>query len=519
MLLSNALASRYIRHYDGASISKMVNCCSVVGCSNRSDREKDRSFHRLPEVITHLDGQTREYSTERRNKWLSNIRRADLDGKKFVWVCSDHFTTGKPATLFQKSHPDWAPTLHLGHSNVREETSSRWERRKERVDKRTASQVEGLGQAPVALYHHDFGNIESPTPDKPENNPYDVNSSPKFRSVEIQTELSMGDLDNIEQKLCALDNENKRLKEKVVSVIPIDVQKLQQDKEMVVFLTGIPNYSLLMSLFSFLSESISQTHRNCLTTFQEFLLTMMRLRLHLPFQDLAYRFNISKSTASRIFDRWIDVMASELKFLIKWPDREELQKTMPNDFVQVYGRKVAVIIDCFEVFIERPGDLLARASTWSNYKHHITVKFLIGICPQGVISFISKAWGGRTSDKHLTENCHILNRLLPGDIVLADKGFNISESVALMGAKLEIPAFTKGKAQLSSLEVEETRRLANVRIHVERVIGLVRQKYQILNGILPIETLHSNNSTPQIDKIAIVCCSLTNICDSVVPFY
>jgi len=144
---------------------------------------------------------------------------------------------------------------------------------------------------------------------------------------------------------------------------------------------------------------------------------------------------------------------------------------------------------------------------------------LTGICPQGAISFISKAWGGCTSDKYLTENCHILNRLLSGDIVLADRGFNINESVALKGAKLEIPAYTKGKTQLSSLEVEETRRLANVRIHVERVIGLVWQKYQILGGILPIKTLYSDNSTPQIDKVAKVCYALANICDSVVLFY
>ena len=36
-----------------------------------------------------------------------------------------------------------------------------------------------------------------------------------------------------------------------------------------------------------------------------------------------------------------------------------------------------VIIDCFEIFIERPMNLKARAQTWSNYmyKHHNTVKF------------------------------------------------------------------------------------------------------------------------------------------------
>ena len=58
--------------------------------------------------------------------------------------------------------------------------------------------------------------------------------------------------------------------------------------------------------------------------------------------------------------------------------------------------------------------------TWSNCKHHNTVKFLIGVTPQGVISFISKAWGGRVSDKYLTENSGLLRKLLPGDIVFAD---------------------------------------------------------------------------------------------------
>ena len=60
---------------------------------------------------------------------------------------------------------------------------------------------------------------------------------------------------------------------------------------------------------------------------------------------------------------------------------------------------------------------MARAQTWSNYKHHYTVKFLIGIVPQGAISFISKGWGGRVSDVHSKENCGLLEKLLPGDQV------------------------------------------------------------------------------------------------------
>ena len=213
-------------------------------------------------------------------------------------------------------------------------------------------------------------------------------------------------------------------------------------------------------------------------------------------------------------------MDVRLRDLIYWPDREALQKTMPVCFQESFGKKVSIIIDCFEIFIERPSNLEARATTWSNYKHKNTVKVLLGITPQGVISFVSDTWGGRVSDKYLTDHCGILKKLLPGDIVLADRGFDISESVGMMQAKLHIPAFTKGKSQLSALEVENTRTIANVRIHIERVIGCVRQKYAILQGTLPIDflTVRKGESSPQIDRIVRVCCSLNNLCNSIVPF-
>jgi len=74
-------------------------------------------------------------------------------------------------------------------------------------------------------------------------------------------------------------------------------------------------------------------------------------------------------------------MDIRLQDLIIWPERDCLQKIMPECFQQSFGKK-AVIIDCFEIFIEQPSNLQARTSTWSNYKHKNTVKILIGILPQ-----------------------------------------------------------------------------------------------------------------------------------------
>ena len=80
----------------------------------------------------------------------------------------------------------------------------------------------------------------------------------------------------------------------------------------------------------------------------------------------------------------IDVMHVRMTPLIVWPSRDALRKTMPMPFRKYFGTKCAVIIDCFEIFIDRPTNLKARAETWSSYKHHNTVKFLIGITPQGI---------------------------------------------------------------------------------------------------------------------------------------
>ena len=334
-----------------------------------------------------------------------------------------------------------------------------------------------------------------------------------------QTDLDMAQLDRQQIYMQDITDELSSTKGQLLSV-QLTEDSFRDNDDKTKFYTGIPKFSLLMHVLNLIAPHIKRNTQNALSQFQEFLLVLIRLKLNSPLQDLAYRFNLSVPTAHRIFDRWIHVMSVRLKFLIQWPEHEELQATMPVVFQRNFGKKVAVIIDCFEIFTERPSSLIARAMTWSNYKNHNTVKFLIGVTPQGVISFISKAWGGRVSDKYLTENSGFLRKLLPGDIVLADRGFDIADSVGFYQARLHIPAFTRGKKQLSAEEVEETRKIANVRIHVERVIGLVRRKYTILQGILPIQlvTARQGDDLAPIDKIAIVCCALTNLSESIVPF-
>ena len=111
----------------------------------------------------------------------------------------------------------------------------------------------------------------------------------------------------------------------------------------------------------------------------------------------------------------------------------------------------------------------------------------------------------------------------PGDQTLADRGFTLSGDFALnSGTELLIPAFTRAKKELSAAGVERTRKIASMRIHIERVIGLLKNQYTILKGILSLRRVKAiadeANSKPfsSCEKIVIVCASLVNIGESIV---
>ena len=92
---------------------------------------------------------------------------------------------------------------------------------------------------------------------------------------------------------------------------------------------------------------------------------------------------------------------------------------------------------------------------------------------------MSHLYAGRTSDKKLTKDSGILSHLEPGDQLMADRGFDIEDDMP-EGVILNIPAFMDGRDQLD-LEYEIlTRKIASVRVHVERAISRIKS-FRILH--------------------------------------
>ena len=85
--------------------------------------------------------------------------------------------------------------------------------------------------------------------------------------------------------------------------------------------------------------------------------------------------------------------------------------------------------------------------TFSSYKNSNTFKALVGISPDGVITFVSSFYPGSISDKELTRPSGFLDLLDCGNSVMADRGFDIKDDLILRGVNLNISAFLKDKNQ------------------------------------------------------------------------
>ncbi|GFU16751.1 THAP domain-containing protein 4 [Trichonephila clavipes] len=238
----------------------------------------------------------------------------------------------------------------------------------------------------------------------------------------------------------------------------------------------------------------------------------MKLRLGLLHEDLAFRFKISKSAASSIFKEWVRRLAEVLKKHIRVPSKQQYRRRVPAKFLKENWSRVTALIDCSEIFIDRAFNLDARALTFSQYKSHNTVKFLIACTPLGKVSFVSKLFGGRTSDKQIIQLSGFLEQIRPGDVIFADRGFPVKDLVAERGASLVLPASTKGKKQLSSAEVINSRKVSRLRVHIERCIGRLKT-FRILKSLWPISFVNNKTSEETCigDDVIFVIAALCNI--------
>lgn len=263
------------------------------------------------------------------------------------------------------------------------------------------------------------------------------------------------------------------------------------------FYLGLPED--IYFLTKLLSASIASSIR-------DILISLKKIRLNDSYVRLAIDFELSKSSVCKIFNKTIPLIANRMKQLIFFPPVEEIYEKLPISFRKRYFKTVS-ILDCFEIRIEKPSSAVQQALTWSEYKHCNTIKYLISITPDGLINFISNGYGGRASDTIIFEDCNFLQNLTPGCSVMADRGFkNISHLLQAEGCHIiRPPSVTAGKAS-SKLEVMETKRIAALRINVERTIGRLRDFSMVApHACIDTKVIYL------LDSIVVIACGIVNV--------
>ena len=218
---------------------------------------------------------------------------------------------------------------------------------------------------------------------------------------------------------------------------------------------------------------------------------------------MAYsRFEISNTSVTEVLSTLIPILSNALRPLLVFYDQEAVAQSLPKEYMR-YPR-LRCIVDCTEFNIQKPKDMRNQAATWSDYKHHNTVKCLVAITPQGSICYLSELYAGRTTVRYIIRHSKFLDYINPNDQVLADRGFPIREELLAKHAQLVMPPAAKGTSQMTSQSTKDTKTVANVRIHVERVIRRLKC-YRLLTATISNRTLHLAND------ILCICAALTNL--------
>ena len=115
-------------------------------------------------------------------------------------------------------------------------------------------------------------------------------------------------------------------------------------------------------------------------------------------------------------------------------------------------------------------NLELQSATWSEYKHHNALKFLVCVAPNSAITFVSKAYTGRISDKEITLKSGFLGMLPMYSNKMADKGFNIFDECAAQCLHFTVLPSRRGASQMTPAAINKTSAIAKVKISVQQVI-------------------------------------------------
>ncbi|XP_055357051.1 uncharacterized protein LOC129602109 [Paramacrobiotus metropolitanus] len=267
-------------------------------------------------------------------------------------------------------------------------------------------------------------------------------------------------------------------------------------------LTGLPSYLVLLTLYEtvfagknegFLDTLLYTKQTGevpypdrsrggapmALDGFNQYFLTLMKLRTGMTYEVLAAIFGVDARTIGRYYNCWLLVMDERMVNIFRKYPYDGIDPLPLPPKVAALFPKISMIIDGFEIKIQKPKNPDAARKCWSNYKKSYTIKYLVGSEADGNMCFLSHPYQGSISDPAIVKASNLFLKLGFGDVVLADRGFQMTELAQKLGIKWIVPPSVRKDENMSREKLKDTAEIARVRIVIENAIGRAKTFNQI----------------------------------------
>ncbi|XP_027851855.2 uncharacterized protein LOC114130952 [Aphis gossypii] len=325
-----------------------------------------------------------------RNTWAKAVRRSDAIPTKNTKICNCHFKEG--LKINGPSIFSWNKNSHFNFASPEKFT------KRQKVLVETENDIDNDESVNTKL-NCEIETVSMPNEEEASSNNVIIEKNQLIESLQSKN-------DSLKKEIIFLKNRS------------FGYHSIESNGKMFDFYCGITKI-----MFDLIIELVSKVEINYYYTWSvkklclndQVLMTLMKLRLNLCYTDLAFRFGISESTVGNIIITFISVLHEILfvSLMSKVPSQNKNQNCLPNCFNDF--KNCRITLDCTEMSCDIPNSLVDQKLTYSSYKHRNTLKGLVGVAPNGVITYASKLYPGSTSDKKIVSHCGVLEILQPVD--------------------------------------------------------------------------------------------------------
>jgi hypothetical protein len=221
--------------------------------------------------------------------------------------------------------------------------------------------------------------------------------------------------------------------------------------------------------------------------------TLYILKHDITLAHAGWLFGISPTTSSRYFT--VTITALDNFFVIMYPPLTSADSALltPISAKDKVGDASASLyaVDAAERPAVMPHDGGIQGLYYSNYKKTHTHKLKVVVHVGGFVVHVSDAYTGFANDDDVlvAEWDNVLRFVPRGSIIYVDKGYHTGRVLELAlkaGISILAPPRKVDNVEFTSLQLQKTQKVANIRIVVETVIGVVSQRWRFFrNGRHP----------------------------------